>query len=131
MTIFFDQRDKLSKEVWAGWNGNPNYGWEDVAFFFTNNSKTGRYWPLDWRGCFGHGLKWYAPSSSLFVGLWAWPLIWRLHTMPGQRLQFLYFIGYFQSISLDSQQILAIQSHGLSTWTTIVRNNPNYVISYC
>jgi hypothetical protein len=27
---------------------------------------------------------------------------------------------YFQPISLDSQQSLAIQSHGLSTWTAMV-----------
>jgi hypothetical protein len=46
--------------------------------------------------------------------------LWKLHTMPSRRLQFLYFIGYFQLISLDSQQSLAIQSHGLSTWTAIV-----------
>jgi hypothetical protein len=29
--------------------------------------------------------------------------LWRLHTMPSQSPQFLYFIGYFQPISLDSQ----------------------------
>jgi len=46
--------------------------------------------------------------------------LWRLHTLPGRRLHLLYFIGYFQLISLDSQQSLATQSHGLSTWTTIV-----------
>jgi hypothetical protein len=46
--------------------------------------------------------------------------LWRLHIMPSRRLQLVYFIGYFQLISLDSQQSLATQSHGLSTWTTIV-----------
>jgi hypothetical protein len=46
--------------------------------------------------------------------------LWRLHTMPGRRLHLLNFIGYFQVISLDSQQSLATQSHGLSTWTAIV-----------
>jgi hypothetical protein len=50
--------------------------------------------------------------------------MWRLHTVPNQRLQFLYCIGYFQPISLDSQQSLAIQSHGLSTWMTIGRRGP-------
>jgi hypothetical protein len=42
----------------------------------------------------------------------------------GQTLQFLHFIGFFKPISLDSQQSLAIQSHGLSTWTTIVWSGP-------
>jgi len=46
--------------------------------------------------------------------------LWRLHTMPGWRFQILYCIGYFQLISLDSQQSLATQSHGLSTLTAIV-----------
>ena len=46
--------------------------------------------------------------------------LWRFHTLRGQTLQFLYFVGNFQPISLDSQQSLAIQSHSLSTWTAIV-----------
>jgi hypothetical protein len=50
--------------------------------------------------------------------------LWRLHTMPSWRLRLLYFIGYFQLISLDSQQSLATQSHGLSTWTAIVWTGP-------
>jgi hypothetical protein len=79
-------------------------------------------------GLFGQGIKWDAPSS---FGLWAWRVggctlwpskskgrgeftaksldfgldLWKLHTMPGRRLRFLYLIGYyFQPISLDSQQ---------------------------
>jgi hypothetical protein len=46
--------------------------------------------------------------------------LWRLHIVPNQRLQFLYFIGYFQPISLDPQRSLAMNSHGLSTWMVIV-----------
>jgi hypothetical protein len=46
--------------------------------------------------------------------------LWRLYTKLGRRLHWLYFIGYFQPISLYSQQSLAIQSHGLSTWTAII-----------
>jgi hypothetical protein len=43
--------------------------------------------------------------------------LWKLRIVPVRRLQFLYCIAYFffQPISLDSQQSLAIQSHGLST----------------
>jgi hypothetical protein len=51
-------------------NGNPNYGWEVVDFFSWKYKKLTRSWPLDWRGCFGQGLKWDALS---FFGLWAWP----------------------------------------------------------
>jgi hypothetical protein len=40
--------------------------------------------------------------------------------MPGKRLQFLYDIDYFQPISLDFQQSLAIQSHNLLTWMAMV-----------
>ena len=88
---------------------------ERPSIFFIKNQSLTRSWPLDWRGCFEQGIKWDAPLGLDFgLGLW------RLHTMPGRRLQLLYFIGYFQPISLDSQQSLATQSHGLSTWTAIV-----------
>jgi hypothetical protein len=52
--------------------------------------------------------------------------LWKLHTMPGRRLHFPYFIDYSQPISLDSQQSLATQSHGLSTWKAIVWSGPKY-----
>jgi hypothetical protein len=55
--------------------------------------------------------------------------LWRLHTMPGQRLHLLYFIGYFQLISLDSQQNLATQSHGLLTWTAIMWSDPKSLLA--
>jgi hypothetical protein len=101
-------------------NGNPNYGQEVVGFFSINNWSFTRSWPWDWRGYFEQGLKWHAPLSLDFgLGLW------RLHTMPKWRLCLLYFIGYFQLISSDSQQSLATQSHGLSTWTAIVWTGPN------
>jgi hypothetical protein len=110
-------------------NGNPNYGREAVGFFSLNNQ------------------SW---ACSFEFGLWAWPLeashfgrpsreavrvhgqrldfalgLWRLHTLPSWRLRLLYFIGYvfsahFFGLSLDSQQSLATQSHGLSTWTALV-----------
>jgi hypothetical protein len=63
--------------------------------------KLTRSCPLDWRGCFGHVIKWDAPCS---FGLGHW----RLHTMPKRMFQFLYFISYFQAISSNSQQSLAI-----------------------
>jgi hypothetical protein len=44
---------------------------------------------------------WEFTAKSLDFGL----DLWKLHTMPGRRLQFLYLNGYyFQPISLDSQQ---------------------------
>jgi hypothetical protein len=84
--------------------------------FFIKKSKTLTIsWPLDWRGCFGQGVKWEAPLS---FGLW------RLHTIPGWRLQILYYINYFQPISLDSQQSLTTQSHGFLTSMAIVWSGP-------
>ena len=61
-------------------------------------------------------------GCSFGFGLWAWPL--EASHFAAQRLHFLYFIGYFQLISLDSQQTLATQSHGLSTWMAKVRSGP-------
>jgi hypothetical protein len=105
----------LSSKVWV----DPNF-WREAEFFSLNNQSLTRSWPLDLRGYFEQGIKWHAPLSLDFgLGLW------RLHTMPGRRLHFLYFIGYFRLISLDSQQSLATQSHGLSTWTAIVWTGPN------
>jgi hypothetical protein len=60
------------------------------------------------------------PLEFMAKGLDFGPGLWRLHTMPGRRLHLLCFSDYFQHISLDSQQSLATQSHGLSTWTAIV-----------
>jgi hypothetical protein len=51
-------------------------------------------------------------------GLWVWPF--EDSHYASQRLLFLNFIGYFQHVSLDSQQSLAIQSHDLPTWTAVV-----------
>jgi hypothetical protein len=112
------------------------------VFFHLKNQSLTRYWPLDWRVCFEHRMNWEAPSGLDFgLGLWRlhimvvqverpWEFmakgldfglgLWRLHTMSGCMLHLLYFIGYFQPISLDSQQSLATQSHGLSNRTAIV-----------
>jgi hypothetical protein len=96
-------------------NGNPNYGREAVGFFLLKNQSLTRSSLLDWRGCFGQGIKWDAPLNLDFgLGLWG------LHTMSSRRLHLLYFIGYFLPIYLDSQQSLATQSRNLSTWTAIV-----------
>jgi hypothetical protein len=95
---------------------------------------------------FEQGIKWDAPLGlDLGLGLWRlhtmaiqverpWEFmakglnfglgLWKLHTLHGCRIHFLYFIGYFQLISLDSQQSLASQSHGLLTWTAIVWSGP-------
>jgi hypothetical protein len=97
---------------------------------------------------FEQGIKWHAPLGLDFgLGLWRlnimsvqvkrpWKVmakgldfrfsLWRLHNMSGWRLHLLYLIGYFQLISLDSQQSLATQSHGLSTWMAIVWSGHEY-----
>jgi hypothetical protein len=84
-------------------------------FFIKKNQSLARSWPLDWRGCFGQGIKWDAPLGLDFgLGLWKlrtmtvqvknmWEFmgngfdiglgLWRLHTLPGRRLRFLYCIG--------------------------------------
>jgi hypothetical protein len=84
---------------------------EKSSFSSINDQKLTRSWPLDWRGCFGQAIKWDASDECYRFELWAWPLetshydrpsreaigvhdqkfgLWRLHTLPDQRLQFLY-----------------------------------------
>jgi len=93
---------------------------ERPSVSFPKKQSLTRSWPLDWRGYFEQGIKWHAPLDLDFgVGLW------RLHTMPGRWLHLPYFISYSQLISLDCQQSLATQSHGLLTWTAIVWSGPN------
>jgi hypothetical protein len=113
--LLFDKGDGLSKEVWVGREWRPKLWSRGRRFFSWKNQSLARSSPLDWRGCFGQGIKWDIPLGLDF-GLY----LWRLHTMPGRRLHFLYFIDYFQPISLDSQQSLETQSHSLLTWTVIV-----------
>jgi hypothetical protein len=70
LTKAMDSRRKFESDM----IGNLNYGWEAVNVFSLKikikikKIKT-RCWALDWRGCFGHEIKWNAPSSFEF---WAW-----------------------------------------------------------
>jgi hypothetical protein len=92
-------------------NGNPKYGREAISFFSIKKSIIDKILTVRLEGLFWARNK---VECSLGFGLWS------LHTMPDWRLHLLYFIGYFQPISLDFQQCLATQSHDLSTWTAIV-----------
>jgi hypothetical protein len=96
-------------------NGNPNYGREAVGFFSYKNQSLTRSWPLNWRGYFAQGIKWHAPLGLNFG---AWPLEASHYAWPKAPLTVFYWL--FQLISLNSQQTLATQSHGLSTWTAIM-----------
>jgi hypothetical protein len=51
MAVLFDQGVGLSKEVWVGRNGNPNYG-QEVVDFFSFFWKKKKILMLDWRFCF-------------------------------------------------------------------------------
>jgi hypothetical protein len=70
------------REFGSDGNGNPKYGREAVGFFFLNKKIIiDKSWPLDWRGCFGQGIKWDDPSGLNFgFG------IWRLYAMSSRRL---------------------------------------------
>ena len=71
MNIFLKKATGSRRKFGSEGNGNPNYGREVVSFFSFKNQPLTRSWPLDWRGCFGQGIKWDAPSS---FGVWALPL---------------------------------------------------------
>jgi hypothetical protein len=60
--LLLEEGDKLSMEVWVGWEWKPKLWSRDHRLFFIkkNHSLT-RSWPLDWRGCCGQGIKWDAP----------------------------------------------------------------------
>jgi hypothetical protein len=68
MAILSYQGDELLKEVWVG---HKTMVERPSLLSLKINNKLTRSWPLNWRGCFGQGRKWDAPSS---FGLWAWLL---------------------------------------------------------
>jgi hypothetical protein len=114
--LLFEEGDGLSKEVWVGRKWKPKLWSRDRRFFFIKISIIDQILAVRLEGLFWARNK---VACSFEFGLW------RLHTTPGRRLRLLYFIGYFKLIYLDSQQSLATQSHGLSTWTAIVWSDPN------
>jgi hypothetical protein len=116
MAVLFDHGDGLLKEVWVRQEWNPNYGRERPKLFSLKKTKTDKILADRLEGLFWADFKWDAPSS---FGLWAWSLEASHYAWPKGPIP-IYIIDYFQPISLDAQQNLAIQSHGLSTWTTIV-----------
>jgi hypothetical protein len=71
MAVYFDQDEGLLKEVWIRHEWKPKLWSRSRQFFPLKNHTLTRSWPLDWRDCFGHVIKWDAPFS---FGLWAWPL---------------------------------------------------------
>jgi hypothetical protein len=65
-----------------------------IFIYLLKNKKLTRSWPLDWRSCYGQGIKWDAPSFFWTLGLaiggftlWpsksrgcgsSWPKVWTL-----------------------------------------------------
>jgi hypothetical protein len=109
-----------------GWTGMETQTMVERLSIFVhnnnNNKKTNKILDVRLEGLFWAGYK--VGCSFFLFGLWAWPLEASHYVIPNQRLQFLYFIGYFQPISLDSQHILVIQSHNLVSWMVIVWSGP-------
>jgi hypothetical protein len=62
-------------------------------------------------------------GCSFKFELWAWPLE-ASHYTPVKGSTYYTLLAIFQPIYLDSQQSLATQSHGRSTWTAIVWSGP-------
>jgi hypothetical protein len=117
-SIFFIERIKKIDKIlvvrldWLFWARNEM----GCSFFLWNLG-------LDLWRCHTISVQVERPWEFVGKGLDFGLGLWRLHTLLGQSFQFLYFIGYFQTISLDSQQSFAIQSNSLSTWTAIVWSN--------
>ena len=59
--VYFLKKAKDSRRRFGSdGNGNPKHGREAVNVFSIKNQSLTRSWPLDWRGCFGQGMKWDA-----------------------------------------------------------------------
>jgi hypothetical protein len=76
-------------------------------------------WPLE-ASHFGRPSRETVGVHGQRFGLCAWPLEASHCAQLKAPVITVYFIGYFQLISVDSQQSLATQSHGLLSWTAIV-----------
>jgi hypothetical protein len=124
-------------------NENPNYGREAITFFShtKKNDKIlivrleGLFWAenkvrrsfLLWTLGLGFGGFTLWPSKLEGRGS-SWPKVWNLGLAFGGFTlcptegynSYILLAIYFQPISLESPQTLAIQSHGLSIWTAIV-----------
>jgi hypothetical protein len=149
MITFLKKATDSRRKFGSDRNGNPNYGREAVSFFSLKKLTIdkilavrlqGSFWARNKVGCsFGFGLWAWPLEASLYgclgreaVGvhgqrfrLWTWPLQASHYARPKAPFTIMILLAiYLQPISLDSQQSLATQSHGLSTWTAIVWSGP-------
>jgi hypothetical protein len=67
ITFWRRQRTLEGSSGWTGMETQTMVERPSCSFHEKNQPFT-RSWPLDWRGCFGQGIKWVAPLG------WAWPL---------------------------------------------------------
>jgi hypothetical protein len=76
-------------------------------------------WPLE-ASQYGHPSREAVGVHGQRFGFWTWPLEASHCALAKDTTYYILLAMYFQPISLDSQQSLATQSHGLSTSTAIV-----------
>jgi hypothetical protein len=114
MARLFDQGDGLSKEVWVGQDWNPKL-WSRGRrlFFHKKKSRINKILVIRLKGLFW---AWNKVGCSFFLPTLGWAFGgFTLRPAEGSNSYILLPI-----ISLDPQQSLAIQPHGLLTWTAIV-----------
>jgi hypothetical protein len=68
--LLFDKGDKLSKEVWVGWDWKPKLWSRDRRFLFVKRSIIGKILAVRLEGLFWTRNK---VGCSFGFGLWAWP----------------------------------------------------------
>jgi hypothetical protein len=70
-------------------NGNPNYGWEAIGFFFIKKSIIDKILAVRLEGLFRASNK---VGCSFGFGLWAWPLEASHYTRPKAPLTIFYWL---------------------------------------
>jgi hypothetical protein len=119
----FEEGDGFMKKVWVGREWKPKVWLRGYRFSFIKKSIINKILAIRLEGLFWARNK---VGCSFGFGLWAWPLETSHYARPKAPLTILVLAGYFSAhfFNLDSQQSLATQSHGLSTWMAIVWSGP-------
>jgi hypothetical protein len=95
------------------------------SMFLSKKQRTAKILAVRLEGLFWARSKVGCSFLRFGFGLWTWLL--EASHCAWLKAPILIFCRLFQPISLDSQQSLAIQSHGLSTWTTIMWSGHSWI----
>jgi hypothetical protein len=115
--LLFEEGDGLSKEVWVRRKWKPKLWSRGCQFLLIKKSIIDKILAVRSKRLF-----WTRNKVGYSFGFGLWALAFGDFTLcPAEgSTYYIWLAMYFQPITLDSQQSLATQSHGLSTWTALV-----------